>query len=301
MTTTRTMARRPVTGLRPHPDLLAVLGAPADDEVERLARNLEAGRPQGLLAEVTPDGQVIFGHLAVLAARSAGLDEVDVLIHEDLAGAPDALVAMAVIDGALERSGLDHLTTARALARAHQLRSELPLDLVRDYQRGRLDRQLARRLGISARAAQRYLRLLEAPPEVQTAFTAGQLALTVAERVAGLPQARQDELAAALRAGEDPSKAVAGFVKMPPARHQKAHVAWANFLKALRQGLLDLEGRAERIKALSTEDAKVVDNAVALLRQVRGAAAVMTPEQQAAALQSVLGELQGIVPTGRHA
>jgi ParB-like chromosome segregation protein Spo0J len=300
MATTRTVARRPVAGLRPHPELLAVLGAPADEEVERLARNLEAGRPQGLLAEVTPDGQVIFGHLAVLAAQSAGLDEVEVVVREDLGGAPEAVVALAVIDGLLGRGGLDHLGTARALARAHQLRPHVPYSLLRDYQRGRLDEQLARRIKVSVRAAQRYARLVQTPAEVQQAFLTGELHLTVAERVAGLPEPRQAELAAALRAGEDPSKAVARFVKMPPARHQKAHDAWAAFVTALARGLADLDGRAERIKALSPEDATVVDDAIALLQQVRGAAAVMTPEQQAAALQSVLGELKGIGPTGRH-
>jgi ParB-like chromosome segregation protein Spo0J len=301
MTTTRTVARRPVTGLRPYPELLAVLGEPAEEEVERLARGLKAGRPQGLLAEVTPDGQVIFGHLAVLAAQSAGLDEVDVLVHEDLGGAPEAVVALTVIDAALERGGLDHLGTARALARAHQLRPQVPLDLLRDYQRGDLDRQLARRLGLSPRAAQRYLRLLEAPPEVQTAFTAGQLALTVAERVAGLPEARQAELAAALRAGEDPQEVVARFCKKASGRHPKAHAAWANFLQALRRGLPDLAGRADQVKALSPEDAELLDNTVALLRQVRRTAVVMTPEEKAAALRSLLGQLPGSARPGRHA
>jgi ParB-like chromosome segregation protein Spo0J len=300
MSTTRTLARRPVAGLRPHPELVTLLGEPADEEVERLARGLGAGRPQGLLIEVTPDGQVIFGRLAVLAAQSAGLDEVDVLVHEDLAGAPDAVVALAVIDGLLGRGGLDHLGTARALARAHQLRPQVPYPALRDYQRGDLTDQVARRLGVSRRSAQRYVRLAATPPEVQQAFLTGELHLTAAERVAGLPEARQAELAAALRGGEGPAKAVARFCTKAPRRHQKAPAPWANFLLALRRGLRDLEGRVDEVKTISTEEAELVDNTAALLRQVRGAAEVRTPEEQAAALRSLLGELQGIVPSGRH-
>jgi hypothetical protein len=300
MATSRTVARRRVAGLRPHPDLLAVLGAPADEEVERLARGLGAGRPQGLLIEVTPDGLLLSGYPALLAARSAGLDEVDVLVRQDLAGAPAAVVAMALIDAALERGGLDALTTARVLRRAHDLRPQVPFAARRDYQRGDLDEQLARRLGISDRAAQRYLRVAATPPEVQQAFSTGKLRLTVAERVQGLPQARQAELAAALRGGKDPKKTLARFCTLAPGRHQKAHVAWAAFVQALRRGLADLDGRADQVQTLSPDDAKVVDDAVALLQQVRGAAAVRTPEQQAAALRSLLGELKGIVPAGRH-
>jgi hypothetical protein len=61
---TRAVARRSLDDLTPHPELLSLLGEPADEQVERLARALRPGQQPGLLLEVTPDGRVLSGHAA---------------------------------------------------------------------------------------------------------------------------------------------------------------------------------------------------------------------------------------------
>jgi hypothetical protein len=277
--------------LRPHPELLSLLSEPADDLVERTALALGAGSRPDQLVEATPDGQVIFGYPSVLAARLAGLRQVEVVVREDLNGQEDAAVALAVIDAALDRGGLDKLGVVRCLDRAHQLRGTTPCDVVRDYQRGELDEQVAAWLGVSVRNAQRYLRVLETPLEVQQAFAAGKLPLTVAGRIAGLRADDRAELADAIRAGEKPAKAAARFVKAAPNTHARAYTAWRSFHKNLERGLADMAGRFDQVKALSPEQAAVVDQVIAELQSLRSSARVLTSEQQGEQLQALLRAL----------
>jgi hypothetical protein len=285
---TRTIGRRRPGALKPHPELLALLGRPPDGEIDRLAESLAADRSLGLLPEITPGGLVLHGHAAVLAARRAGLRDMEVVVREDLVGRAKAVVALAVIDTALESGGLGHLEVARCLRRAHELRVRTPCESYRPYQLGDLVQHLAGRLGVSRRTALRYLRLMDAPREVQAAFTAGRLPLTVAERAADLPAAARDDLAAALRRGEHPRQVFARYVSRPAGRHKQRDRAWAAVIASLQRCLLELGGRADQIPSISAEDAAVVDQALAVLRQVRDGASVVTREQAEANLRVLL-------------
>jgi hypothetical protein len=256
-------------------------------EMMRLACCLAGGHAPGPMPEVTPDGRVVAGYAAVVAARRAGLGEMEVVVREDLAGQSDALVAMEIIDSALACPGLPQLDVARCVRRAHELRGEIDYEYVRDYQRGDLYEQVARRLKCSPRSAQRYDRLGGAPAEVRAAFTAGRVPLILAERAADLPLAKQADLAVALHGCTDPQKVLAQFVKMPGRRPRRAYDAFRALLTSLDGGLKDLDGRLGDVKALTPEDAALLDRAVEQLQAVRRAAAVVSPQQQAAAMQAL--------------
>jgi hypothetical protein len=287
-TPTRTVALCRADDFTPHPELIALLGEPADDEVCRISQALQAGRRPDLLVEITPQNQVIFGYPAVLASLRAGLHEIEVIVHDNLQGQHDAVVSMAVIDAALEHGGLDKLGVTRCLRRAHQLRSAIPYETVREYQKGDLLDQVTTRLSVSKRNGQRYLRLLDAPQEVQQAYADKKLSLTVAERAAGLSLDKKAELAAAIQGGEEPQKAVARFVKTPTGRHKQAYGAWLAFVKDLQRGLADMDGRFCQVRALSPEEAALVDRAIAELQALRASALIVNREQQAANLQALL-------------
>jgi hypothetical protein len=285
--TCRAVDRRLLKDLTLHPELFALVGEPAEADVERLARALADGRDAGPLPEVTPDGRVIAGYQVVSAAGLAELAEIDVVVRDALAGQSDALVTLVIIDLALDGGGLAPLGVARCIRRAHQLRRGIPYDEIRPYQRGEVEDQVASRLGLSKRNAQRYVRLLGAPAEVQTAYCSGKLSLTLAERAAGLPDAKQRELVAALAAGEDPREALARYVKVPSKRHRDAHKDMQAFLRSLQRGLDDLDGRTQDVLSLYAEDADLIDRAVELLQSVRAKAVVVSPRQQAATLEAL--------------
>ena len=45
----RAVAHRSLDDLTPHPELISLLGEPAEEEVERLARTFQVGKQPGLL------------------------------------------------------------------------------------------------------------------------------------------------------------------------------------------------------------------------------------------------------------
>ncbi|HEX5273055.1 MAG TPA: hypothetical protein VFW33_21305 [Gemmataceae bacterium] len=294
----RAVARRRLDKLVAHPELLTLFGEPAPADVKRLARTLAESHELGVLPEVTPDDQVISGYPAVLAAGRAGLEEIDVIVRDDLAGRDEALVALAVIDAALARGGLTKLDLARCLKRAHALRKATPYEFIKDYQRGDLHEQVAHHLNSSLRTAERYVRLSDAPAEVQQAFARRKLALTQAERVAGLSPGKQAEFAAALRGGEKPGEVFARYFGASEGGQCSAAVAWRAFLRSLRRGLKDLGGRIDEVRSLSPEDAALLDHVVEQVQAVRKAAQVVTPGQQAANLQALCQQVRLGRPQG---
>ena len=71
--------------------------------------------------------------------------------------------------------------------------------------RNRKDR-LAESLNMSGRNLKRYLNLLDTPMEVQQAVTQKTLAMTLATRVGSLKKPVKDRIAAAIRAGRNPTR-----------------------------------------------------------------------------------------------
>jgi hypothetical protein len=108
---------------------------------------------------------------------------------------------------------------------------------------------IARSLGMSGRNLQRYLHVLAAPPEVQDAFEEKRVKLVDAARVASLPRADRELLAARLRAGEDARTVFAEFFPPSGGRHVKASDAVASLARSLERAGADLAGRLEKVRA----------------------------------------------------
>lgn len=74
---------------------------------------------------------------------------------------------------------------------------------------GRLRDVIGNGMGMSGRTLDRYIRVLDAPREVQDAFRDGKISLVNASKAAGLSNEVQQQLATDLRSGTDPKLAVA--------------------------------------------------------------------------------------------
>ena len=279
--TTRTIVRRNPEVLAPHPELLTLFGEPSEEDINRLVRPLLRGRAITVFVEIVPEGEVLYGYTAVLAARRAGLQELEVILREDLSGRSETIVTLAVLDAAIARGGLSPLELTRCVLRGQELGPQTLRDEWREYQLMFPESYLVRRLGLSVRNVQRYLRLASAPSEIQSAYTAGLLSLALADRAAGLPHVDQDAIIAAIQAGEAPPEAVVSLLRRPPNRHKRPQSAWRALLKSLQRGLSDLEDRLDQIRCLSPEDAEVVDRTIAALQQVRSTAPIENAATQA--------------------
>ena len=268
-----------LTRLQPHPKQAALFPEPPPHEVKELADDI---RRTGLLqpVEVLPDGTIIAGHKRVAAATLLGWTEITVWVRDDLAG--DAAAAeRRLIEDNLTRRQLGPLGLARCYKRLKELESRREGRLF-DFEYRELRDRIGRRLGVSGRTLDRHLRVLGTPQEVQNAVEAGTLPITVAEKVAGLPEPMQARVARKIKAGADPEKAIKAVLPKATGRHRKALGAKGAFLRCLRHGLDDLEGRVEQLGWYSPEEVSVLERAWAVIRRMRQQAKKSAADPKAA-------------------
>ena len=122
-------------------------------------------------------------------------------VNHELAGQGDLAIEQRLIEDNFARRTLDKLDQVRCYQRLHDMASDTPEQRRRSHQRGRVRDVVGSRLGMSGRTLERYLRVLDAPREVQDAFRASEVSLVNASKVAGLSKDVQEQLAADLRAG----------------------------------------------------------------------------------------------------
>jgi len=96
------------------------------------------------------------------------------------------------------------------------------------------------------------------------------LALTLAEKVAGLTRQQAEQIADEIRAGDDPSAVVGKHTTKPSGKHKKADKALTAFLQNLERGVNDLDGRLDQMRfCLSAENAATLDRAEAIITAIR--------------------------------
>ena len=206
--TTKQVVKWKLADLKPHP-LQATFFT---DLPFHLLRDLgedmrQRGQKEPL--EILPDGTIVCGHQRTRAALFLGWDEIDVWVNRELAEHGDLAVEQRLIEDNLARRNLDKLNLVRCYQRLNEMANDTPEERLRYHQRGRIRDVVGVRLGMSGRTLERYLRILDAPREVQDAFRAGRVSLVNASKVAGLPKEAQEQLAANLRGGADAKHAVA--------------------------------------------------------------------------------------------
>jgi ParB family chromosome partitioning protein len=249
------ITRWPLDRLKPHPRQAALFRDLDDEAFKGLVEDLRINGQQQPI-EALPDGTIVCGHQRLRAAKELGWEEVEVCVREDLAEEGDVAVELRIISDNLHRRQLDKLDLARSYRRLRELEQDLPPDERKASCSGDLRDILARKLGSqSGRNHDRYLRVLQTPPEVQEAFSQGKLSLVEAGKVAGLSLDAQHSIAAAIRAGQKPKDAVKTCVKEQESVHSRGrrHINLArSILRSLDEleadlAPLDLDNEANRL------------------------------------------------------
>jgi ParB family chromosome partitioning protein len=201
--------------------------------------------------EILPDGTIIAGHQRVRAARQVGWSQIKVVVRADLAQLPQDAVEAHLIRDNLSRPHLSPLCRARAIRRLLVIESGCePGGLGWNDPQGTRER-IANQLGLRLRSISRYLRVLEAPAEVQRAFDRGEISLAKAGKVAGLPESDQQTIDDLILDGRKASKVVSEYLRAARPRKKTVKAAFRRLARALERELPTIRksvysGRAKR-------------------------------------------------------
>lgn len=199
----------PIANLKKHPKQADMFADPTEHEVKELAESMKAGLDHPI--EILPDGTIICGHRRTAAARLLGWTTIPAIVRNDLANNPVA-AEMRLIEENLNRRQMTPMQIARCYWRLKRIEGWSASGL-----RGNRDLRdlIAKKFSLSGRQLDRYLRVIEhCPLEVQQAVDRGELGIMPANDVAGMSKKDKERVAAAIRKGMRPSKAVKS-VKAP--------------------------------------------------------------------------------------
>jgi len=254
-----------IKDLKPHPRQAEFFQDLPFHLLRDLAQDMQ-DRGQKEPLEILPDGTIVCGHQRTRAAKMLRWEEIDVWVNHELAAQGDLAVEQRLIEDNLTRRNLDRLDQVRCYKRLVEMARETPEQRRRSHQRGRLRDIVGSRLGISGRTLERYLRVLNAPREVQDAFKAGQISLVHASKVAGLPIKVQQQLAADLRADADPKQAVQA--RLAGRKPDPLDATLGTFIRSLERNVEALEGHVTHVPSLSVYDTSILERAHRLIEQV---------------------------------
>ena len=178
------------------------------EEFLSLVRSLE---DEGLNfpIEVTADNVIIDGHQRLRAAMQLGWKEIKVRVRHDLRDQYE--IDKRHIEANLTRRQLSKLDQVRLIKARCGLERNRTRNPGND-ERGDVRDRVAKQFGMDGRTAQRWMNVLDTPPEVQEACSEGRLSMGLAERVKRLTKDEQRLLAAEIRQGRDPEKVVKSYL-----------------------------------------------------------------------------------------
>jgi ParB family chromosome partitioning protein len=195
-----------------------------------LAGLAETIREHGVLQPlgVTREGEghrIVYGNRRRAAAIVVGLDRVPCVILDDLDD--EDIVVQQVLEN-LQRLDLNDLDKSRAF--------EELLGIAAEQGRPQSEalEDLARRLGLSARQIQRYLRLRQLSPYVQQLIAQGEIGVTVAQHLVGVEPIHRQEVVAQLVVEENLS--AAELARLCAALEHNRNITPQSALEMLRRG-----------------------------------------------------------------
>jgi ParB-like chromosome segregation protein Spo0J len=198
-------------------------------------------------AGYSPD-TLLSGHQRKRALERNGLTKAEVIVRYDLSDASSAEIETAFFDDNDNRRQLDKLAKAKVALRRYEIERHRPRGgLRRDAEKREARDRVGQAIGMSGRNLQRYFRVLFTPKEVQDAFRSNRLPLIAAEKVADLDAKQQQAVARRIASGEDPKAVVSDHLPKSDGRHRRATPAFISFIKALKRGIEDLDGRVPKV------------------------------------------------------
>ncbi|MGO9598757.1 MAG: ParB/RepB/Spo0J family partition protein [Isosphaeraceae bacterium] len=194
---------RRLEDLKSHPRQAELFSDLNEAEFERLKQSL--GEGLNVPIEITQDNVVIDGHQRLRAARELGWEKIQVWVRDDLKN--QQAIDQRHIEANLDRRQLTRLEQARLIRALCDLERNIHPRRYDAFQ-GDIRDRIGKRFGIDGRTAQRWMNLLNTPPEIQDAFLRGKLTMTLAEKVSHLPDELKKKMVNRIQAGEDPVQVV---------------------------------------------------------------------------------------------
>jgi len=187
--------------------------------------------------EILPDCTVLAPYSCEEAQERNPEHSIPVCVRMDLADADpvDLVAAYLKIVSPLPLSKLHY---AELCARLYDHWLQTSQRSCRDKGR-KLKSLISKVLNVSPKTTGRYLTLLAAPPEIQSAYSDGKLSLTQAVSLAKAEDVFKKEIVESLRIGEDPAAVVNRFLGNQE-RSQKASTRTRSFVRRLQRGLTAL-------------------------------------------------------------
>lgn len=255
---TKEIVKWKIKDLRQHPRQAAFFYDLPFHLLRDLAQDIEA---RGLKdpVEILPDGTIVCGHQRTRAGIQLGWEEIDVWINHDLAAQGELAIEQRLIEDNLVGRKMDRLDQVRCYRRLHDIAPETPDQSRRSHQLGRLRDVVGKRLNMSGRTLERYIRVLDAPREVQDAFRSGGISLVNASKVAGLPREAQEQLVADLRAGSSPKQAVAA--RLGGRAPSPLDAALGPFIRSLERNVETVEKHLDHVQSLCKYDTMILERA----------------------------------------
>ena len=241
----QTIETRKLADLKTHPRQDSLYHAMSELELDRLAKDIERNGIREMV-EVTPDGRIISGHQRVRAARRLGWKEIDVCVRNDLAD--DRAIERRLIEANRIRRQLDPLDQIRLEVRMFEIGRKREPGQLSDFQRRELRDHLAEFMNMSGRHIKRFLNILEAPMEVQHAVTARKLKMTLAAKVGSLKQPVKEKIAAAIRAGGDPTTIVNSLLPKSQPKLADPGKVFDLLVDTIESAMESLAGREDEIR-----------------------------------------------------
>jgi hypothetical protein len=245
--------RIPTDLLTRHLSYYSFFDRPPTEEIEALAAEMQANPQLPCHVEAEPDGTVLYGWEFVEAARMAGRTEMEVTVRQDMDGLDEYAQELEMIDAHLRHGKLSPVTTARCLARAHELDGFVPEDRRRSYQNGELSDVVAKYLGVSKRSAERYVAVTELPDWLQTLFDGGEIKIAMAEKVKALPYKAKKAIQKAIEEGAKAREAVIAQLPKKPKPFVAPRRELDRFVKRARHAVDALSPRVRQVKAIGGE------------------------------------------------
>jgi ParB-like chromosome segregation protein Spo0J len=244
-----------ISDLRAHP-LQAALFSDLP-QAERAIR-VDDLRLNGLrhAIEILPDNTIIGGDQWVQAAKSLGWEAINAVI-----------LNMSSDDEIVRRLISDVLSSRRlgpvSLARLFRLFKDRARNERRGGPNGELRDHVAKLLrpGPKGRTLERYVRILQAPREIQDAVDNGLMARSVAEQALKLTKPKLARIASEIRDGRKPVEVVSAFLrdKASPGLDD-ARRDYGRLLRSLRRATPILRAHGAKLagQGLDPEDAEIV-------------------------------------------
>jgi ParB family chromosome partitioning protein len=228
--------------------------------------------------KILPDGTILSGHRRVLAAKSLGWTTIDVEVLDLDRGEAEAVL---INENCLRRQ-LTDLQQVRCAKRRVELAKSGKCVLPEECRGLTTCEQIGKLLGRCRRQANRYLRVLETPSEVQHAVDAGHLSMQDAGRVANLEKEKQRKIAAAIKKqGSAAAKAIVEkALPSKAATRRGAEGIWYKLRHAMVAATQELPGHVQQVGRMTADDLQLIQSMRPLLKKLEQHAAKCVKEAE---------------------